>query len=78
MYIFRFFACIIAFGIAVLTSYITEIELFKVLALFGFLLVVDTITVRFLSRLYMQAVYKEMEEAQIEKMKDGKNDSSSR
>jgi cobalamin biosynthesis protein CobD/CbiB len=77
MYTFRFFSAILAFVAAILISYLSEIELFKVFALLAFILVVDTIAVRFLANLYMREVYKEMEKNQIESMKDGKDDSNS-
>ncbi len=76
MYFLRFIAVILGFLAAVVVSFISGIELFKVFALMGFLLVIDSLALRYLVNLYMKSVYEEMEKTQMEKRKNEKNDLS--
>lgn len=70
MHKFRFIGVLLAFGLAGLVSYVGNIDFFKVISLLGFILVVDSLIVRYLSNLYLKFIYQQMEEEHFSKDKN--------
>lgn len=70
MHIVRFIFVLVAFLFSGLVSYIGNIDLFKVLSLFSFILIVDSLTVKYLANLYLRQVYQQIEQSHFEKDKN--------
>lgn len=67
IYVIRFIAILGSMLAAVVISALSNVELFKVMSAMSLVLVVDTITVRYISNLYLQMVYSKMQEPPTDK-----------
>ncbi len=62
MHKIRFVGILLSFGLAGLVSYLSNIDFFKVITFLSFILIVDSLIVRYLANLYMKFIYQQMEE----------------
>jgi uncharacterized protein YacL len=73
MYIYRGIGILVSLLIAFAIASYTEINVINIMAIMAFILSIDTIILDFIKKIYMRAMYKQMEHIFIESEKKKEN-----